>query len=281
MNEGYYISMAGGILQQTNIDVAANNLANLRTTGFKRDVAVFKLNPTETEKQGLQYPRMFTVNQLSEKQGGGSEFSEIRTMFDQGISEQTGNPLDLAIEGDGFFAVKAEKAAGEAGKTFYTRNGNFTLNEKGEIILNVADQGQLKLLDVNRQPITLPTQIRSNSISIEPGGMLSYMTENAETPTNVRIGIFGFDGEPKKVGSTLFEAIPAIPTENNQTLTAKPLSQDTRLRQGYLEHSNAEPIRQMLGLMEGSRLFEANLNFLRQQDTSLDRLIADVGRSPA
>jgi flagellar basal body rod protein FlgG len=286
MNEGYYISMAGGILQQANIDVAANNLANLKTTGFKRDVAVFKLNPTETEKQGLHYPRMYTINQLSEKQGGGSEFSEIRTIFEQGLPEITDNPLDLAINGDGFFAVRSDKPvdgkAGDPAKTYYTRNGNFSLNDKGEIVLNVADQGQLKLLDVNNQPITVPTQLKLSAINIEANGLVAYNVDNMEAPANQRIGIFGFKGEPKKIGATLFEAKPAVPSAPNQTLTPELLSgPDLRVKQGYLEHSNAEPIRQMLELMQGSRLFEANLNFLRQQDQSLERLTTDVGRSPA
>jgi flagellar hook-basal body protein len=117
MIDGIYISAAGALMQQTRHDITANNVANVNTVGFKKQIALLESRPPEAIIQGLRTGEWSA--------GGGLFVDQTVTDFTDGALEHTGNDLDLAINGKGFFAVSDGK------NTLYTRAGNFTIDDEG------------------------------------------------------------------------------------------------------------------------------------------------------
>ena len=149
----------------TRIDVIANNLANAETTGFKRQRVNFedlfylnKRNPGTVNGLGETSPAGIQV-------GLGVKISNTQIDLEQGTLDPTGGKLDVAIEGQGFFKVKVADGIGDG--YAYTRNGDFFVNKDGELVLGLGDGYKLD------PPITLPTDIDPNSLSISEDGTLS------------------------------------------------------------------------------------------------------------
>ena len=121
---GLYISAEGANVQTRRQDVIANNLANVDTVGFKKDLAVFQARYAEGIEQGLVPADAETI----ENEGGGVMTVETVTDFSGAPLKRTGRPLDMAVRGDGFFAVQKD------GETFLTRAGDFRLTEQGTLV---------------------------------------------------------------------------------------------------------------------------------------------------
>src|SRR5664279_4110361 len=167
---GLYTAASGAIVAQANVDVIANNLANVNTSGFKRAVMQIEAGQKSTLYRDQIDPgssgermRGIAVHALVGDLGFGSQIYDTPTVFEQGAIAQTGNPLDVALSGPGFLAV-----SDAAGATAYVRGGSFVQNTQGQLVTGDGD----KVLGNDRKPLVAPSQgelhiDRSGAISVD------------------------------------------------------------------------------------------------------------------
>jgi len=248
MPYGMYISAEGAAAQAKRLEVIANNMANVDTAGFKQDVPTFQARFAEAIQQGLAQ----AGNQSIDDIGGGVKVIDIETDHAVGQFKRTGNDLDLAISGKGFFHVR-----GDDGQRYLTRSGNLALDTAGRL---VTQNGHRPVLDQSNSEIVLA---RDLPWSISPDGFIS------QAGTIYALGM----SQPQsvddlvKVGNNLFQPLGTV-----QPL----LLAERNIRQGYLEMSGANPVRQMMAMIETTRAFEANTRMIQNQDTTLGSLISRV-----
>lgn len=247
---GMYLSATGVVTSSHKQDVVANNLANSESAGFKRDIATFRQRLTEAAVRG----RPDLSNPMLEKLGGGMFVAP--TTFDtrQGDFDSTGNPLDVAIEGEGYFAVRHQ------GETRLTRNGQFALDRQGRLIL-ANGEGQ-PVLDPAGRPIQLAANLPT---TVAPDGTISQ----ADQPV-AKLGVFDVPDPARlvKQGGSLL-------AHPGQSLVP---GQPAALRSEYVEQANVDPATELSALMETQRQLEANANMIRYQDQTLGRLVNEVGK---
>jgi flagellar basal-body rod protein FlgF len=243
-----YLSAEGAAAQAQRLEVIANNLANVDTVGFKQDVPTFQARFAEAIQQGQARNHDKSIGDI----GGGVKLIEVQTDFSSSQLKGTGNAFDLAITGDGFFHVR-----GEDGEQYLTRAGNFTLDVEGRLVTENSHQ---PVLDQSGAEITIDKNL---PWSISPDGFISQ----AGTLTALGMSQPESLHELVKVGNNLFR-----PTG---TVATVPLT-DRRVRQGFLEMSGANPVRQMMAMIETTRGFEANTRMIQNQDTMLGALISRV-----
>jgi flagellar basal-body rod protein FlgG len=206
----------------TRMDVISNNLANINTPGFKKDKVSFEglLSSATTPPA---FPPASTADPILQKEN-------IFVDYSSGPVVQTGNPLDMTIDGDGFFAVNTPQGVA------YTRQGNFRLSSDGTLV--TADgypvQGQGG-----------PIVISGSRVEIDAKGVV--MVDGAEGAT-ISIQDFPKPYAMKKTGSALF--VPIDPE-------ATPQAANAAIRQGHLEGSNVETVSEMVQMIENSRYFDA------------------------
>lgn len=238
--------MIGLARQQTlrqAMDIAANNIANISTAGFKAEQPLLETD-TATRARHSDGP-----NRLSFVDDWG-----VGRNFSQGQLQGTGRPLDIAIEGEGFFTVLTE--AGER----FTRDGRFSLNGQGEI---VAGDGAL-LLDAGGNPIRLlsdggEVEIRTNGDVVQGGLPVA------------QIAVTRFDqrGELSKTGDNRYSA----PDDAERELVL-----DAAMRQGFIEGSNVSPIMEITRMMEVSRTYASVSKMISQTDELGRKAIERLGR---
>jgi flagellar basal-body rod protein FlgF len=248
---GLYLSAQGVLANSYRQDVIANNLANAETVGFKRDLTRFTQQRTAAQQRGLS-PNQHS-NSLLEALGGGLGVAPSFTDTSQGEAEVTGRPLDIAIQGQGYFPVQSN------GETRLTRDGRFTIDRQGYLAL--AGGGQ-RILDEKLKPIKLDS---TQKVIISEDGKL---TQNGQPIA--RLGLLDAPDSSKlsKQGDLLM-SYPDIKK-------LKPAAGS--LQSGYVERSNVEPANELVALMETQRQLEANANMIRFQDQMLSRLVNDVGK---
>ncbi|HEY4235268.1 MAG TPA: flagellar hook-basal body protein, partial [Lacipirellulaceae bacterium] len=216
MSYGMYISAEGANSQAQRLEVIANNMANVDTAGFKQDVPTFQARLAEAIQRGTAQSGSKSVNDV----GGGVKVIDTQTDFSGGVIKPTGNELDFAVNGKGFFQVKTAD-----GQTNYTRAGNFMLDRNGKL---VTENGMRPVLDQGGNEIIMST---NQAFSVSPDGFIAQAG-------NLRaLGL----SEPKsmgdlvKVGSNMFKSLgPVDPVP----LAAR------QVRQGYLEMSGANSVNQ-------------------------------------
>src|SRR6267142_343559 len=250
MNYGLYLSAMGVLANSNRQDVIANNLANAETVGFKKDLALFQEQRTEAQKRGMSISQF--SNDLLEPLGGGLVPSGTTLDLSQGPIEVTSNPLDVAIVGDGYFAVRNSE------RTMLTRAGRFQVDRNGVL---ATDSGHAVLSD------------KLASITLAPGavdiGKDGTITQNGKTVG--RLGVFSVPNSKllSKRGANLM-SYPDI----ERNLKAS----DAQLRNEALEQANCEPTSELAALMDTQRQLEANANMIRYQDQMLSRLVNDVAK---
>jgi flagellar basal-body rod protein FlgG len=244
--------MVAGMLQQ---DVIAQNLANIDTPGYKRDVA---LVGSFGREMAVRVERQVAGQLARSVPLGWVGFgSHVRgTGFDKsdGPIVETGAPLDLAIQGDGYFVV--ERAEGAA----YTRSGSFTLNAEGEL---VTQQGAPVLGESGR--IVIPSganvEVRGDGSVVVDGKMVARL----------RLVSFDYGFTPEKAGQDVFVA----PRGMARSIEA---GDGTVVRQGFLEMSNVSAVKELVQMIAGMRAYEACQRVVWFLDQTLDKSINDVGR---
>jgi flagellar basal-body rod protein FlgF len=248
---GLYLSATGVLTNSHRQDVIANNLANTETVGFKRDLALFQERRTEARERGVD-PGSWS-NPLLEDLGGGTFASPTVVDNTQGDMESTGNPTDLAIQGEGFFAVL------DKGQLRLTRNGQFMVDRQNRLVLAGSAQ---PVLDTGRRPIALDG---TGPVTIEADGTVTQAGKAVG-----QVGLFRV-ADPTRLGKR-GSAMLAYPDPKG----LKP--SDATLRPGFVERSNVDPTIELTSLLDAQRQLEANANMIRIQDQMLSRLVNDVGK---
>jgi len=242
MEASTYIALSrqGGLRRQ--LDVIANNLANMNTTGFKGE-------------------KMMFVEHLVRSRGGhkpiGTKISYVRDIatlrdFSEGPLEGTGNPLDVAIKGDGFFTVRTPQG------DRYTRNGRFELDEGGQLVTQaghpvLAEGGAPVFFAPGDTEITIG---RDGTISTQNGDLGKLAVVNFENPQVLRPGagsLFATEDVPQAV-------------------------EDPQVQQGMLESSNILPIIEMARMIDVHRKYDSVKNFVEREDDRLKKMVRDLAR---
>jgi flagellar basal-body rod protein FlgF len=251
MPYGMYISAEGAAAQAQRLEVIANNLANVDTAGFKQDVATFQARFAEAIQQGKAQAGDGSINDI----GGGVKIIDVETDYSSGQLKHTGNDFDLAINGAGFFQIR-----GDDGKQYLTRAGDFGLDTQGRL---VTQNGHRPVLDQSGSEILMT---RNLPWSISSDGFIS------QAGTNYALGMSQPESldEMVKVGNNMYESLGSV----------RPLALEERnIKQGYLEMSGANPVRQMMAMIETTRAFEANTRMIQSQDSATGSLISRVLQS--
>jgi flagellar basal-body rod protein FlgG len=242
MIKGLYRSASGMIPHVKMQEITANNLANASAPGFKRDMLFVK---ELSKAQAKNYP--------TKSDWETPMIDQVYTDYDQGMLDKTENPLDLAIEGDGFFSLELEDGA-----LALSRNGSFTVDQSGYL---VNSEGHRVLGDGG------PINVGQGEVSISETGQVEV---DESLVGNIRIVMVADPKLLNKIGMTEFLA-----PENVEPLSAKGFS----IKQGYLETSNVNVIKEMVNMVISYRNFESDAQAVKAQDESLEKLINNVGRS--
>lgn len=258
MVRGLYTAASGMLTQEMRLEVATNNLANVDTTGYRPDrsvVADFDAMLISRLYDPMDMPfhpsrridPIPTVGRL----GLGSFVTEINTDFEaQGPVDTTDRPLDLAIDGTGFFAVQTDAGVR------YTRAGRFVTDLNNFIVSEDGNQ----LLGQNG-PIQIPAGTDLQDVHVDGAGNIAV----GEDPVDTLILVDVLPGAEKE-GYTLVDATQGV----------APVGEDSRVQQGAIELSPINVVREMVGLIEIQRTYEANQKVTNAEDESLDRLLQSV-----
>tara|TARA_B100001248_G_C27399520_1_gene468916 strand:- start:12636 stop:13448 length:813 start_codon:yes stop_codon:yes gene_type:complete len=266
-NKGIYTAVSGAIAQSQKLDTIANNIANVNTTAFKKDTQVFQEYLTAYEKQGdvIEVPKVpASIESFYDMQGGDRAYVDNAgtfVNFQQGDIRQTGNALDIGIEGRGFFEVLT------ASGVRLTRNGNFVLDSQGRL---ATKEGHLVLSSDANAPL------EDRVIQFGPGGKIAVSANGEIRQQNELISTLSLvdvnDLQAlKKMGSSLFALKENM---NPQIIPA----QNIKLHPGHLEASNVNAIEEMTDMIKTTRLFESTQKAIQAYD-SMNRILAnDVGK---
>jgi len=257
-----YTAATGMEAMQTKLDVIANNLANMNTTAFKRDRANFE----DLLYRNKVYPGIQDAQQnptpVGVEIGLGTRVQSTQKDYAQGTIEQTGRELDIAIEGPGFIEVTDPIT----NNSLYTRAGNLDIKANGQLVIGSAQTGR---------PLIPPINIPQGSIAIviSPTGQVQVKAPDAGNVLtqvgDINMASFINPDGLLKVGENLYQA-----TDASGQAQQGPAGQNGHgiLRQGSLEKSNVEPVREMIDLITTQRGFELNSQAIQAGDQILQQI---------
>jgi len=252
MNPALRTAASGMIAQQRMIDVIANNLANVNTTGFKRSRATFEDVLYET-LQGEALVNYQSNESVAPVQvGKGVRVANVLRYHQQGTLQQTGRPFDLAIEGDGYFRIQRPD-----GTEAYTRDGSFTLSSNGAL---VTGGGYLVQPGVTVPADAVEVVISANGIvSVRSGDVGAQPVEIGR----VELARFANPTGLESLGENLYRETVA----SGQPITGQPQEAGFgRVVQGTLEASNVEIVVEMTDMIAAQRAYEINAKAIRATD---------------
>lgn len=244
---GLYQSAAGMLVNQYRQDTIANNLANVDTPAYKRDVPSFseRLVEAKSRSSALRQP-------LLDEMTGGAWPAKTATDWSNGSADVTGNPLDAMIAGPGFFAVQTPEGVR------YTRAGQFTIDSQGRLV-TVGDG--FPVLGEQGEEIHVPDDVRSLKLANDGKIMV-----NDQPAAQLQVVNFEDPASVRKVGKGLV------------TSDSRPEPIHANLRAGAVERSNVEPMSEMASMIEASRAYQLNAQMLTMQDASLGRVVNEVAK---
>ena len=257
MIRSLWISKTGLDAQQTNMDVIANNLANVSTNGFKRARPVFEdllyqtlRQPGAQSSQQTQLPSGLQI-------GTGVRPVATERIFTQGNLQQTGNSLDVAINGGGFFQVQLPD-----GSTAYTRDGSFHMDSQGQLVTSSGFHVQ--------PAITIPAN--TLNVTIARDGVVSVTRAGSATPTQVgSLQLTGFVNPAglQSMGENLYLETAASGTPSTNAPGTNGLGV---LTQNYVETSNVNVVEELVNMIQTQRAYEINSKAITTSDQMLQRL---------
>lgn len=257
MLKGLYTSYTGLKNEQNRMDIMTNNLANATTVGFKKEgstsqsfdtVLAYKLKDASV---GLGTAQHIGYN------NPGVKIGENYVDYTQGSYRITNNPFDLALSGDGFFAVEFTNKAGET-STKYTRAGNFTLNSEGYLVTNDGDY----VLDTNNRRIKLNPL---TDAKVQSDGTI---TQNGTVMGKIQITDFENYDYLERYGETYFQ-----PIEGAKTTTST-----AEVNSGTLEMANVSVVTEMVNMISITRQYESNQKIMQTYDRSLEIAVNNLGK---
>lgn len=251
MNYGLYLSASGTLNALYRMDVAANNLANSETTGFKPDITAAMARDAANPEDGLHLPS----NKLLEKLGGGVLAGPNRTAWRQGALQTTNNDLDVGIQGDGFLRIRSTDGSRQG----LTRDGRLSLNTRGQLVQ--ASTGLPVLSDTNR-PITIQS---GRPIAISSSGVISQ--------DGLPVARLAFVDVPdqqalRKRGDGFLE----LPPDTRTTPAEGSIVQHT------IERSSVDPVRAMLDIAQAERSAGSGSRMIQIHDEVMQKAINTFAR---
>jgi flagellar basal-body rod protein FlgG len=246
------IATTGMSAQQLNVEVIANNIANINTTGYKRSRAEFTDLLYQVERlQGVPAQSGDQVVPEGAQLGLGTRLSAIRLINIQGPLAETGNQLDLAINGPGWFQVQ-----GPNGETLYTRAGAFNVDAAGQIV--TGDGYPVE------PAMTVPAGTTGIEVS-ETGEVFARLEGQADAVAVGQLTLANFTNSAglNALGGNLFQ-----PTEASGAAVTGLAGSISfgRIQQGYLENSNVDPVREITELISAQRAYEMNSKVIQAAD---------------
>jgi flagellar basal-body rod protein FlgG len=261
MNPALWIAKTGLEAQQTRMGVVSNNLANVSTTGFKRDRAVFEDLMYQSVRQPGAQSSQDTVLPSGLMRGTGVRTVATEKLHTQGSVQQTGNALDVAIEGRGFFQILRPD-----GSLGYTRDGSFQIDSQGQM---VTSSGFLL------QPsITIPEN--AQSITIGRDGVVSVMEPGNTAPTQVgtiQLADFVNASGLQPLGQNLFQETVS---SGAPQLSNPGLNGVGQVMQSALETSNVNVVEEMVNMIETQRAYEINSKAISTNDQMLQYINQNI-----
>jgi flagellar basal-body rod protein FlgG len=240
-----YIAATGMLNQQANVDMISNNLANVNTSGFKKSSISFK---------ELSYKDVITDKNQNNQIGLGSAITGIEKVFTQGPLQETGNPLDLAISGEGFFKIQLPDNS-----IAYSRDGSFRTDANGRL---VTMNGYIVA-----PGITFPENFEA--IMVAEDGTVSIKSGESETPVTVGVislNRFKNPGGLKSIAGNLYQETTASgPAQDNPSDGSA-----GKIKQGFLETANVNIIEEMVNLIAAQRSYEINSKAIKASDEMME-----------
>lgn len=258
MLRAMFTAATGARSQQLNIDVTANNVANVNTTGFKKARAEFQnllsqtfRSPGVVGDQGTTLPSGIQV-------GLGVRTVATQNIFLPGSVVETGNPLDLSVEGDGFFKIQLDN-----GEFAYTRDGSFKRDANGQLVTSDGF--------IVQPSLTIPSN--AAEISVAKNGTISVRIAGSSTLNQVgqlQMVKFANPAGMVSIGHNLFQDSPA--TGNAiEGVAGQGDFGSTMINQGFLESSNVQIVEELINLITAQRAFEANSNVIKASNEVLQK----------
>jgi flagellar basal-body rod protein FlgG len=257
MMRSLWISKTGMEAQQTQLDTISNNLANASTNGYKRAHAVFEDLMYQNLRQAGANSSEQTTLPTGLQAGLGTRAVATSRNFSQGNLQQSSNPFDLAISGNGFFEVLMPD-----GTTAYTRDGSFQVSSTGQLVTNNGDTVQ--------PGITIP--VNAQTVTIGKDGTVSVVVPNQSTPQTIgqiHIASFVNPGGLEPKGQNLFAESAASGTPTVGTPGQNGLG---TLQQGFVETSNVNVVEELVEMIQTQRAYELNSKSIQTSDQMLQKL---------
>ena len=258
MLRSLYTAATGATTQQFNMDIIANNVSNVNTTGYKKTRAEFQDLINQTFSSPGSLGSQGTIDPVGVQVGLGTRISATQRDFINGPIIQTANPLDMAIQGDGFFQIQLDN-----GQIGYSRDGSFKRDANGSI---VTTDGYPLI-----PQMTIPQD--STEVSIGANGSVSIRdaTGNFQEIGQVQLARFANPAGLEAQGRNMYTRTPAsgdpIVGQLGQGEFAK-----TTIGQGFLENSNVQIVEELINLITAQRAFEANSKVMQAGDQMLQTI---------
>lgn len=257
MLKGLYTAYTGLVNEQNRMDIMTNNLANASTVGFKKegstsqsfdDILTVKIKDASV---GVRTVQRTGIN------NPGVKIGENYTDYSQGSFRITDNTYDLALSGEGFFAVEFTNKAGET-STKYTRSGQFTLNKDGYLVTQDGDY----VLDASNRRIQLNTLVDSK---IHNDGTIE---QNGRNVARIQVADFANYDYLEKYGETYFQPLQG----------AEKINSRAEVKSGCLEMANVQVVTEMVNLISITRAYESNQKIVQTYDESLQIAVNQLGK---
>jgi flagellar basal-body rod protein FlgG len=250
-----YTAATGMAAQELNVQVISNNIANMRTTGYKKQRAAFQdLIYDHVKRVGAQASDQGTVVPVGVDIGGGVKTVGTPRMMTQGTLSPTGGDLDMAVRGEGFFKIQMPD-----GTFTYTRDGSFTTDNTGRIVTASGNPLQ--------PTITIPQG--SSGLSINAQGQVSVTAAGTTTPTVLgQVGLTRFINKTglQPIGDNLFTETPASGPPQDGIANADGYGD---IQQQNLEQANVEVVSEISDLIAAQRAYEMNAKVISAADQML------------
>lgn len=250
MNRAIYPILSGALAQERQLQVFANNIANVNTAGFKQDQQAFRAIFAGTSASVAPIHPMSLASHRAAVGGPERVFVQphgLRTSFESGRIRVTGNPLDVALEGAGFFEIHTPTGLR------YSRNGMFSLDNQRRLVTNLG------------YPVMGTTgelRIPPGNVEINPQGTIQV---DGRTIGTIKVVDFPESDPPQKLAEGLFDG--------QAKLVAHP-----QLRSGHIEESNVNSLGEMVKMIQGMRGYESSQKLLQTLDRMTELAIQDLGR---
>ena len=265
MVKGLYTAYTGMLNEQNRMDIMTNNLANADTNGYKKEGSTSQTF-ADTYAIKIKDTSAYNIPRTLGEVSLGVHIGETYRDYSQGSFEVTDNPYDLAIGGNGFFAVSFTNKQGET-SIKYTRDGAFTVDKDGYLMTKDGDYVLNQNGAANGNPAA------ANYIQIDPNQKFTideegYIWQNRTVVGQVGVVDFADYNYLEKYGENLYQTV------DGATLTES----SANVRQGYIEASNVNVVTEMVNMITITRAYESNQKVIQTIDGMLDKAVNNVGR---